>query len=162
MKLCKVISNVVAIAVFVSNFGGAPIVEASGSPPKTFNTVAGGYSTAAYIDVNKAIHFSDGKSITGSFNSVAVSKEADGKRNYLAIAEDGTLWGYGDNASGQLDNGSVSKLTEPAQVVTTFNTVSVSMGKNFSAAVDSSGGLWCWGDNSDRQLGDGTNHSHTA
>ena len=50
MKLRKVISGVVALAMFANNLGGAPIVEASGSPPKTFNTIAGGYSTAAYIE----------------------------------------------------------------------------------------------------------------
>lgn len=70
---------------------------------------------------------------------------------------------WGNNAYGQLGNGSSANAVTPVDVVT--NTVgpvllsgisSISIGRTHSCALTTSGGVKCWGDNSKGQLGIGT------
>jgi len=79
-----------------------------------------------------------------------------------AIKTDGTLWTWGNNASGQLGTNDTIDRSTP---VTTFaggtNWKQVSGGYAFLAAIKTDGTLWTWGLNSQGQLGtnDATNRS---
>ena len=75
--------------------------------------------------------------------------------NYsLFITSDGTLWGMGYNASGQLGDGSSTSRPAPVQIAT--GVVSVSAGSTHSLFLKSDGSLWGMGNNEHGQLGDGT------
>lgn len=75
----------------------------------------------------------------------------------LAIAQDGTLWSWGDNNYKQLGNNSpVTYQTTPIQISSERNWMFVSAGEYYSLAIKKDGTLWAWGRNSDGQLGDGT------
>ena len=79
----------------------------------------------------------------------------------LARRADGTVWAWGDNASGQLGTGAAGGLSAtPVQVTrpldpTGFLTdiVAVAAGKVSSVALDADGTVWTWGGGSRGQLG---------
>jgi uncharacterized repeat protein (TIGR02543 family) len=79
----------------------------------------------------------------------------------LILMEDGTVWALGDNADGQLGNGSTAKQTQAVQVSTESNAplqniVSVSAGDYHSLALDEDGAIWAWGYNGGGELGQGS------
>jgi alpha-tubulin suppressor-like RCC1 family protein len=80
----------------------------------------------------------------------------------IAIKEDGTLWAWGDNAEGQLGDGTTSDRSTPTQIGTATDWSAVAGGEYHSLALKEDGTLWAWGDNSSGQLGDGTNTDRTS
>lgn len=77
----------------------------------------------------------------------------------LGIKSDGTLWGWGYNAMGQLGDGCVFGTTcfdspTPKQVGIDATWTAVSAGTAHSVALKG-GTLWSWGDNSSDQIGSG-------
>lgn len=80
---------------------------------------------------------------------------ASGEGHYLVVRQDGSLWAWGANASGQLGDATFVAKERPLQVI--FQDVSkVVAGKNHSLFIKTDGSLWSMGDNSVGQLGDGT------
>ena len=85
---------------------------------------------------------------------------AAGKSFSLAIAGDGTIWGWGDNSGRQLGHGlGAFQTPTPGQIPNFGNVVSIAAGVNHSVALKSDGSVWGWGSNSDGQLGDGTTNT---
>lgn len=75
----------------------------------------------------------------------------------LAIAQDGTLWAWGDNAYGQLGAGTVgTDELNPKQVSPVDKWIFVSAGEFYSLAIKNDGTLWAWGLNTYGQIGNGT------
>jgi alpha-tubulin suppressor-like RCC1 family protein len=85
----------------------------------------------------------------GSFHTVAV-------RNIYSLANDGTVWVWGSNASGQLGDGTVTDEWQPVIVSGLPLMVTVAAGLNHTIALRNDGTIWTWGSNSNGQLGDGT------
>ena len=82
---------------------------------------------------------------------------AAGWGHTAALKSDGTLWIWGDNASGQLGDGSNTNRNTPVQVSGGENTwVAVAAGGNHTVALKLDGTLWGWGWNDTGQLGDGS------
>ena len=87
---------------------------------------------------------------------------AAGSYNYLVAKNDGTLWAWGNNGSGQLGNGTLTHSSIPVQVKDATGTgfltgiTDMASGANQSLAVKNDGTLWAWGYNGDGRLGDGT------
>jgi alpha-tubulin suppressor-like RCC1 family protein len=78
-----------------------------------------------------------------------------GRAHALAIKIDGTMWGWGDNANGQLGLGG-SKLTAqktPQRIGTGSDWIAAAAGKSFSIALRADGTLWGCGINDQGQLG---------
>lgn len=72
------------------------------------------------------------------------------------IKSDGTVWTWGENASGQLGNG--SDVDEGAPVRATGVSGAVALASGHSTAYALAGGaVWAWGENTYGQLGNGTN-----
>ena len=80
---------------------------------------------------------------------------AAGKNFALAI-KDGRVWAWGDNASGQLGNGTTSNAKAPVIVPNMSNVISVSAGLATSYALTSDGYVYAWGKNASYQLSNGT------
>lgn len=95
---------------------------------------------------------------TATYNLVSA-----GASHSMAIATNGTLWGWGSNSNGQLGNNTtgggtpgVSNVTAPRQVSPDTDWNLVSAGGLHTLAVRKDGTLWAWGSNADGQLGDGS------
>lgn len=85
-----------------------------------------------------------------NWQSIAV-----GQSHTLALRQDGSLWSWGANMSGELGDGSGLQLT-PTQIAPPSMWRSVAAGLVFSAGIKADGTLWTWGYNYFRQLGNGT------
>jgi alpha-tubulin suppressor-like RCC1 family protein len=91
--------------------------------------------------------------VTGITGAVAVSA---GDSHTVALKSDGTVWCWGNNASGQLGDGNMGTNNDtPVQVTGMTDAVAVSAGSFHTAALKSDGTVWCWGLNSNGQLGNG-------
>ncbi len=84
---------------------------------------------------------------------VQVSSSAN---HVLALREDGTVWAWGSNSSGQLGDSTNVNRTAPVQVVGLGGVVEVAAGNSHSLARKTDGTVWAWGSNLSGELGDGT------
>jgi alpha-tubulin suppressor-like RCC1 family protein len=76
-----------------------------------------------------------------------------GDLHSLALKNDGTVWAWGDNQSGQL--GGDLPHSAPVQVKGLAEVIDVEAGEDHNLAVKKDGTVWAWGNNMDGQLGDG-------
>lgn len=78
----------------------------------------------------------------------------------LAVKQDGTVWAWGKNSSGQLgDAGNMNAHNTPYQVPGVTDAVSVAAGSAFSLALLDDGTVVAWGANNVGQLGRGSGSS---
>lgn len=101
----------------------------------------------------------DGTELTGI---VSISA---GYNFSLAIAADGSVWGWGDNSAGEMGQGNQSytgvpfavQIKGPGNIGLLSDIVMVSAGGNHALALDKTGKVFAWGNASSGQLGDGSN-----
>ena len=82
------------------------------------------------------------------------SSVSAGLSHGMAIKSDGTLWGWGQQNTGQIGDNSTSTRFSPIQIGTLTNWASVSGGQSHTMAIKSDGTLWGWGSNTSGQIGD--------
>lgn len=80
----------------------------------------------------------------------------------IALKADGTVWGLGGNAFGQLGNGTLQSKQVPEQVTSLSDVIAVAAGERHTAAVKSDGTVWTWGFNTSGQLGDGSSSQRNS
>ncbi len=87
--------------------------------------------------------------------AVLPARIAAGSGFSLYLKEDGTVWAWGGNSSGQLGRGTTSSYSYdvPAQVTELSNVKSIAAGHVFSLALKNDGTVWAWGTNGNGQLG---------
>ncbi len=81
------------------------------------------------------------------------------------VKPDGSVLAWGDNAYGQLGNGTTNQSSTPVHVSTASGLPSitaVAVGDNHTVALGTDGSVWAWGDNSNGQLGNGTTDPNTT
>eukprot|EP00929_Paragymnodinium_shiwhaense_P017940 TRINITY_DN12782_c0_g1_i1.p1 TRINITY_DN12782_c0_g1~~TRINITY_DN12782_c0_g1_i1.p1 ORF type:complete len:413 (+),score=101.78 TRINITY_DN12782_c0_g1_i1:107-1345(+) len=85
---------------------------------------------------------------------------AVGNHHSVAVLEDGDLWAWGGNESGQLGDDGDEGQYEPIRVLR--NVQMAAAGEVHTLAVTQDGSLWAWGCNQHGQLGDGTRRSSAS
>ncbi|MEI7953810.1 MAG: cadherin-like beta sandwich domain-containing protein [Verrucomicrobiota bacterium] len=90
-----------------------------------------------------------------------IVRTASGTGHNLALCADGTLVAWGNNASGQLGDGSTTNRTTPVRVDSSGvlagkQIIAIAVGSNHCLVQCADGALVAWGDNVYGQLGDGT------
>ncbi len=80
---------------------------------------------------------------------------AGGYEHSLLVLSDGSLWGMGDNESGELGVGFAGYYTDKPEEIEASNVVAVAAGNGFSLFIKSDGSLWGMGYNGNGQLGTG-------
>ena len=96
---------------------------------------------------------------TPDFIAIAI---ATATAHTIALRGDGTVWAWGDNAKGQLGNGTTDPAYEPVPVLDNSSgtptplsgVIAIAAGRDHSVAVKSDGTVWTWGSNQYGQLGD--------
>ncbi len=83
-------------------------------------------------------------------------------RDIYAVRSDGSLWAWGDNAAGELGNGTTASHFSPVQVPGLTGITQVSAGPDYALALRSDGTVRAWGNNGYGYLGDGTTTSRLA
>jgi alpha-tubulin suppressor-like RCC1 family protein len=83
-----------------------------------------------------------------------ISVSAGHNHHSVAVCDDGSLWGWGNNSSGELGLGeSISFVSTPTKVPDMQNFYCVSAGEDYSLALDSNGSVWSYGNGSTGKLG---------
>ena len=81
---------------------------------------------------------------------------AGGYAHSLRLRSDGTVWAWGNNANGQLGDGSTTERHTPVPASGLAGVVAIAAGQLHSLALKSDGTVWAWGYNYYGQLGDGS------
>jgi alpha-tubulin suppressor-like RCC1 family protein len=89
-------------------------------------------------------------------------KLAGGGAHTCALASDGAAYCWGNNAYGQLGDGSTTNQNVPVQVAGGLTFASIDAGAPHTCALTSAGKAYCWGRNNRGQLGNGTTTGSTA
>ncbi len=98
-----------------------------------------------------------------SLNSLRKFKNISlGDNHTVAIGEDGTLWSWGINSSGQLGDETTISKNYPVRIGSDSDWNKTSSRNHHTLAIKNDGTLWAWGINSNGQLGDGTNTNKTS
>ncbi|HJU74221.1 MAG TPA: protein kinase [Gemmatimonadaceae bacterium] len=85
-----------------------------------------------------------------------------GSRHSCVISSVGKANCWGNNAAGQLGDGSMDVQVTPVSVAGDFVFSQLSAGDSHTCGVTTAGEALCWGDNDAGQLGDGTTSARTA
>ncbi len=81
---------------------------------------------------------------------------AAGYQHSVALRNDGSVFTWGSDQSGQLGAGVLPFEPTPGRINTLANIQSIAAGSEHSLAVDGSGNVFTWGGNYSGQLGDGS------
>ncbi|MNO43549.1 Regulator of chromosome condensation (RCC1) repeat protein [compost metagenome] len=85
-----------------------------------------------------------------------VSSVASGSNFTATLKSDGTVWSWGNNASGQLGNNTLTSSLTPVQATGMDSVLQIAAGKEHVVALKSDGTVWSWGLNGNGQLGNGS------
>jgi alpha-tubulin suppressor-like RCC1 family protein len=95
---------------------------------------------------------------TIALNSFAqVDQISTGCNHVVVRMTDGSLWGWGDNSSGQLGLGHYNSQSKPVRIGNDSDWKWVSSGCSHTMAIKNNGSIWGWGGNYNGQLGTGNN-----
>lgn len=83
-----------------------------------------------------------------------VMVETSGVRTGLALKNNGTLWGWGGNASGLVGPSNIGFRQYPTQLSLDNDWVSITSGNGHALALKTNGTLWGWGYGGQGQTGD--------
>jgi len=89
----------------------------------------------------------------GYLNSIIAVSAGEGHNT--ALRADGTVWTWGNNALGELGNGTTNDAWTPIQVNGLTNVVAISGRGYHTMALKSDGTVWAWGYDQYGQLGNG-------
>jgi alpha-tubulin suppressor-like RCC1 family protein len=111
-----------------------------------------------------ALSYSSPVQVVGSHSFIMMSS---GFNNVMALKANGTVWCWGNNASGQLGDNSRTNRSSPVAVVGSHSFINISYGASLevnstTAALKSDGSAWCWGNNTRGQIGNNTVTSYSS
>ena len=91
-----------------------------------------------------------------------VKLRAGFSRGVRIIKDDGTLWSWGENDTGQLGIGTTTVNYIPTQVPGLTDVIDVAPGDSHTVALTKDGAVWTVGENTHGELGDGTTTNQTT
>lgn len=92
--------------------------------------------------------------VTGLSSGVAAVSA--GFDHTCALLNSGSMQCWGNNATGEIGDGTATSRKTPKSVFGLSSVASISAGYNHTCAVTTGGGAKCWGNNDSGELGDGT------
>ncbi|MEA3372038.1 MAG: Ig-like domain-containing protein [Campylobacterota bacterium] len=145
------------------------------SDTKGFFKLSVGYNHTASIKADGTL-WSWGKNSSGQLGNLGILTSYEQTQEYtksdkwtsisagdkftIALKEDKTMWGWGNNEYGQIGNSAYNERRKPVQEDSNATDwIFVSAGADHSCAIKSNGTLWSWGLNLSGQLGNANNTS---
>jgi alpha-tubulin suppressor-like RCC1 family protein len=120
----------------------------------TFSNYLPGDSIACRVTPNDST--TDGGAVTSPALQAPDQLDLAAGIGHTCAIKNGALFCWGDNAYGQLGDGTTTDRTSPTQVTSmSANVTAIAAGGKHTCAIQS-GALKCWGDNASRQGGNGT------
>ena len=110
----------------------------------------------AHGEIGDGTHTDALKPVAVSGLSSGVAAVSAGLDHTCALLNTGSVKCWGNNATGELGDGTSNSHKKPVSVFGLSNAASISAGANHTCAVTTSGGAKCWGNNASGELGDGT------
>lgn len=87
---------------------------------------------------------------------------ATGYSYAVVLKADGTVWGWGENTSGELADGTFTNRSLPLAIPGLSGIVAVASGTYHLVALKNNGTVWAWGSNYYGQIGNGTNSTSST
>src|SRR5438477_7187040 len=149
------VKNVFSFAIPPANSLADPIADRigasafAGNLALETNTIWIWNDQLAHPD-NLGIYIPRRMSVLPSIKSVTA-----GERYLAVLAQDGTVWTWGDNTNGQLGDGTTASHIVPLAIPNLTSVTSVKAGAVHMLALLEDGTIVAWGDNSYGQLGTG-------
>lgn len=84
-----------------------------------------------------------------------IASVCSGAAHFLALAQDGKVWAWGDNSAGQLGIGNTAPHRAPVRVELAGGIAQIACGAFHSLARAVDGRVWAWGSNTLGQIGNG-------
>jgi len=152
-------------------------VAASGLGVGVVSLAAGGLHTCAVTFAGRALcwgnndsgQLGDGTTTQRPVPAAAVgllsgvAAVAAGQAHTCALTTAGAVLCWGNNADGQLGDGTQTTRSTPAPVTgLAGGVVAITAGQHHTCALTASGAVLCWGANESGQLGDGTTVDHLS
>ena len=150
-----------------------PVVDAQSQPLQGFVAVASGDGHGVALHESGLLYawgdnrygqLGDGTTTGRRYAALVMENDSTALGNLIALAagldftlalrNDGTLFAWGDNRSGQLGDGSTEMRTTPVAVQSGVEWIAAGAFHAFARTTD--GRLWGWGGNGFGQLGDGS------
>jgi alpha-tubulin suppressor-like RCC1 family protein len=117
----------------------------------TGSVYAWGDNSTGELGAGSALAFSSTPLAVGFPPNVSIASIAAGRTHALALSTTGSVYGWGDNSTGELAGGS-SAASSPAPVLIPVHAgrviTAVAAGNGFNVVLDSTGLAWAWGLNS--------------
>jgi alpha-tubulin suppressor-like RCC1 family protein len=130
---------------------------------KTDGTLWGwGQNNAGQLGTGNIIATSSPVQIGALTNWSKVSLSQSGSGHALAIKTDGTLWAWGDKASGAQGTNNFVDRSSPVQVGALTTWSQVSAGGAVTHAIKTDGTLWGWGEGLQGKLGTGNTTTRSS
>jgi len=86
----------------------------------------------------------------------SIIKISGGEEHTILLTNDGSVWGWGDNSSGQIGDNTTVDKDIPTQVSNLNNITSIACGRYHTIAIKNDGTVWGWGSNGAKQIQDTT------
>ena len=118
--------------------------------------VVWGSQTQIFRDGSESTNLSGGINFHTLSTIDDVVEIATGDQHILALRDDGTVWSWGRNDSGQLGLGNTDHVNTPTLIIELSNITQISAAQNYSFALRDDGTVWAWGENRSEYLGFGT------
>ncbi len=147
-----------AVAALLGNFSFTVVIDSDGTLWSWGDNGSGQLGDGTTTKRNTPVRVQK-ETEAGVFedNTTKWKAVAVGDRVTVGLAEDGTLWSWGLNTSGQLGDGTTTNRNTPVRVQKAGITwKAVSAGYYHTVGLAEDGSLWSWGVNDVGQLGDGT------
>jgi alpha-tubulin suppressor-like RCC1 family protein len=114
---------------------------------------AWGQNNQGQLGLNDRVYKSSPTQVGNTVDWIGATFSASGRDHTMALKDNGTLWTWGRNDSGQLGLGDKVYRSSPTQMGNDNYWSSINCGYGMAGAIKNDGTLWLWGENDGGQLG---------